>query len=305
MRVWLLLLCLPLWAESLVLPPRLLTHGPEMELTLSATEFPHEALYWRFVFEGRTLSQGTVNLDETGRALLRFQTPPPREGLPLALELRLSLSRNEAPSQGHKVWVFPEDPWFGGKDRLKALPLWLYDPMGDTAAWMERHAIPFRRVRDFGEVSSGVLLIGEGLPFRRYPDLMGRLTEVSGSGISVLVLPPADGLLDLPASGADSPRPEIRFIGMTFLEELDPRLQGGGFSARYYNLEADRGRVWLKPGAGEGWPWVRFREKGGAPVLFCGVSLTSYEHDSPAPQLLLQALLHHVREASPKTTKTP
>jgi len=298
-RALLLLLILPLWADFQVLPPRLLTHAPEMELTLSAPARPLQALSWRFVFERQTLAQGTVQLDAQGQAPLRFQTPPPRGGLPLELELILSRPQDGPAPQSHKVWIFPEEAWAGGKDWVKDWPLWLYDPTGDTAAWLERHKLPFRRIPDLSAVRDGALLVGEGMNLHQPPDWMDRLIELSSSGVPVLVLAPAKGMLDLSAARGEGAMAGMRFAGLEFVTARDPRLKAAGFPPLGFQLAADRGRVRLATGAEEGWSFVQIAWEGRAPLVFCGLPIITHDADSPAGILLLQTLLNALGERTP------
>ncbi len=290
--------------EMTVLPPRQLTHAQEMQVRIHAPNHAGKRIRFRFEFENKPLAEGTLGVELDGKARLVFEAPPPPAGLYTRLELLLSGSDAEAPVLKTTLWIFPDTPWFGEKQWLKDWPLWLYDPRGNTASWLERHEVPHTRVFDPARLGNGALLVGEGISFQRHCELVSQLHRLAGDGIPVLVLAPSRGVFDLPVFPKDGPPPNINFQGIEKVTELDPRLKGAGFSREYFNLHTVQDTWRIRANERQGWPWVEFYDEGGAPLLFCGVPLTTYEHDSPAPLLLLDAILRSLHTPPPNQRKT-
>lgn len=286
-------------AEISVRPPHLLYHAQEMQVTLHAPDHADQRIQFRFEFEDKPLTQGTIGVGPDGFASLTFTAPAPRPGIPLPLTLRLPGNQAQADEQKTTLWIFSEGSVFSEKRRLEEWPLHLYDPTGDTATWLEEHELPFRRVRDLASVNQGILLIGKGISFRRHADLFGRLRELSASGIPVLVLVPAKGNLILAEALQGAKQPDILFARLDKMTGWDPRLKNGGFSSQYFNLTSERGQVSVSMGADEGWSWLNIKDETGAALLLCGVDLTTYAHKSPAPLLLFQTILMHLQETAP------
>lgn len=308
---------LPLWlaagfvcmhtlaGDITVLHPHLLYHAEEMQVTLHAPDHADQRIPFRFEFEDKPLTQGTFGVGPDGFARLSFSAPAPRPGIPIPLTLRLPGIQAQAEEQKTTLWIFSEGSVFAEKHRLEEWPLHLYDPPGETAAWLTQHGIPFRRIRDITDVDSGVLILGEGISFRRHPDILENLLKHSTSGIPVLVINPAGGMLDLSSVFTGNPRPEFQLSGLDFLFENTPYLAGAGFAPHNFDLASERGEVRLSLRAEEGWPWLHITEKSGAPLLFSGVSLTTDKTNSPAPLLLFNALLKYLHQTSHKGGDAP
>lgn len=291
--------------EVTVLPPHVLTHEQEMRLTLHAPNVAGERIRFSFEFEKLPLAEGTVGIDQNGTAQLAFQAPLPKQGLSTKLTLRLSDPNTGKEIRTTSLWIFPEDAWSTGKRWLEEWPLHLYDPSGNTAVWLDQQEIPFQRIHDLATPAKGAVVVGEGLSLPNHPDFLEPLRDLAASGIPVLVLLPSPGTIDLPVAQDGQGVTGMYFREEGKLRQLDSRFPGAGFTQQYFNLLAEQGRVRIQVNSEEGWPWLEFMDEKGTQIVFCGTPILSYEHESPAPLLLLEKLLYSLYESTKTHRKNP
>jgi len=275
-----------------MLSPQQFTEGSVAEIRISAPDAAGRTLAWRILLENAPLAAGTLNITSEGVAKLLVEVPRLRTDDALPISLVIRDPEIKKPLSIIPLWIFPEDPIADLKSRLPEDQLFLYDPPGDTATWLEALDVPFTRCSRPEEAEGAVLLIGEGIRFTRHPDLAGVLRKLAGDGMSVLCLAPRDG--ELYAWDSDSgPLPETWQVdGPRFVENRDKRLVGLGLETQGFALEASDGEVRLKLNAETEWPWVEFHYAGGGSLRFCGVVLAASKHSSPAPQVLFKNLIN-------------
>jgi hypothetical protein len=273
---------------------------------------PVPSIAWELQAGERLLARQEVavtrNPDLPGEATIRFQAPSVREGVGLALQLKvttLSAGHQEA-SLARPLWVFGENPFVGGSAWLKGLDLRLFDP-GDTIGprWQQT-GCPARLVRRLEAVAPtppGTLVVGAGIAPARERGLWPSLLGLAGAGWRVLMLAPEAGAVELPGSqGTDLPVPQaLSFRRADVIGELDKRLDSlawppdGRVVVASLLLTAPRGRVLaeVEPSA-SGWPWLEAEFASGGRLIVCGFALVEAWEVSPTPRYLLAAVLRHL-----------
>ncbi|MEX2608235.1 MAG: hypothetical protein WD708_12910 [Kiritimatiellia bacterium] len=304
-------LCFVVWASGicrgdiLVHPPHLITEETRAELRISAPDLANEGLRWRVGMKNATLGEGTLRVDADGEARLILDMPALRAGEPLPLTLLVSGPDPARVLSETRLWVFPKDPLRDIKARLRARSLRLYDPEGGTEAWLKGMEVPYEQIFDALDAADGVLLVGEGVSFDTHSELAGKLRRLAASGVVVLCLRPRDGLADLldPDTG---PVPSTWTLSSeAFFTDLDPRLLGSGLVFQNFKPVADEERVRFNLHARTGWPWAEFHYPGGGVLAFCGAELTDPDVASPAPAVLLKALLRYLDSTHQPKGKKP
>jgi len=277
---------------------------------------------WNFsIVNRRTISSGETGLPAGGGKVgVRLRVPEIKDGVVLRARLRISvLAEGEEKAQAvydKTVWIFPEDPFTGRKKWLKGLKIVLFDPEKTTAGPLKKGKVPFEELNNpaaIGELKEGLLIVGEGVSFRDYPDLGEAMVRAAAGGLPVLCLAPAAGSLALP--GADNPRLPapggLAFRRADFITELDKRLDAeawppeGKVAIRGLLLKAEERtvvtEVTREPG---GWPWVEVNYPDHkSKLVVCGFGLLGKAWAAgPTPRFLLARLLEYV---APKAEDEP
>jgi hypothetical protein len=290
----------------------------DVELQLSEPADETKRITWSLeAVGGRALKRGDVFID-AGKSAARVscEFPPLRETVVLPLVFRATLVKTgvqkstvgagnavgERITLEHKVWVFPRSGWIRPRDAEAEPKLALFDPGATTAKLLTEAAAAFEptsNVAALGELKKSLVLVGEGLDFREYPDLGPALWRAAAAGNRVVCLAPASGSLPF-ADQPANPRPSSFLLRRDdVLTDLDVRfdaeLWSGAEGLRTVRF-APRGEgnvpsLEMTDDAGA-WPWleVRFADTGGALVV-CGFGLTEGWEKSPTPRYLLARLL--------------
>lgn len=271
---------------------------------------PGASLYWELTGNGRRLASGRAPLDEEGGIQVAVEAPDMREGLVFEARLRAGV-------------LSPDDDWISNRvtraldlvgrplvaargPRPAERDLKLYDPGGDTAAALDRAAIPYQRVDSIEApqvAGSDVLLLGEGSDLRGKRRLTGHLTQLAQAGLRVVALAPESLGLDLdgrqvgrsrPAALSLSRRPPDSARKAEWYRAWRARAgdagTGGLRIARYGSIS----RVAVA-GDDPGWHWLEaeYPRRGGRLVVYTESLLADWD-DSPSPRQQLLAILDHV-----------
>lgn len=294
------------FAEGItVLPPRQLTEGTAAKLRVSAPGHAGKTLVWRVGVRDTVLAGGGLRVGADGVAELILETPTLRTREALPLVLWISGPTPEAEAVETKLWVFPKDPLWELKLRLRERPLRLYDPPGRTARWLRALELPYERVDRPEDAADGTLLVGEAVSFADRPDLAGRLRQVASAGVKVLCLRPKDGHADVPEADAERAASVWSLAGEAFFVDRNPRLEGSGLGFQYVQPISRKDGVALDLRAATGWSWSEFRYPGGGVLAFSGAKLMESAGDSPASALWLETMLDFFDTHNPDRGKTP
>ena len=155
----------------------------ELRFTVKpATEWKGRAVWSLAADNDRTLTKGeadvTATADKPAEVVVKLRTPEVKPGVVLKTRLHVFLlaGGDTKPVATHErtLWVFPDDPFVNRRVWLKALKITLFDPEKTTAEALKKLEVPFEEsnnVAALAELKEGLLLIGEGVSFKDYPDL--------------------------------------------------------------------------------------------------------------------------------------
>ena len=270
---------------------------------------------WSLGAHRRAIARGeiavAVDPRQAARFAIRIDVPAVKEGvvMPVALSVALYAPGRAAPEATleKRLWVFPEDPFAHRKHWLKQLGIHLFDPEDKTRQVLEHARVPFTQtpnVDALGEITAGVLVVGEGTSFDDYRGLPEAMARAASRGVAVVCLAPSGGQFPVPGTEeAELPKPErIVLRRANIVRELDKRLDADGWPpdgkmlASTLTVRSDRGRVIAEAvESGAGWPWLeaRFAAKRGMLVV-CGFGIISKWDAGPTPRFLFARLLDHV-----------
>jgi hypothetical protein len=275
---------------------------------------------WSYTtLNNRTIQSGETDVTATperfGQVEIRFQAPDVKPGTTLRTRLRVSLipadGKNPDADLHKTIWIFPEDPFSGRKEWLKELKISLFDPEKTTAAALEKLDVPFDplpSVAAAGTLTQGILLIGEGVSFKDYPDLAITLARLAEAGRPVICLAPVAGTFPVPAPGITGPR-LFQWKKQGVIRELDKRLDAtawpprGTVVAHSFTLTAEDGIVVAEVAAGaDGWAWVEAEYPSHGRLVMCGFSMLGKPwYAGPTPRYLLACMLEHITRKPSKT----
>jgi hypothetical protein len=297
--------------------------GREVELSLtvkSAQAFQGRAA-WSVSIDQATLVRRTADISASpqrpGKLVIRFTTPPVREGVVLRAALAVRVLGADGKAQGgieRVLWIFPETPFAGRAKWLKDLDITLFDPAHTTAEVLTKAGVPFAEQNNLGslaELHKGILVIGEGASFKDEPALAPLLVKLSARGLPVLCLAPSDGTLTLPTDAANKERPEgLTLRRRSVITRLDKRLdavawaEDGKVVSTSLTLGIEDGALTGEVVAGEsGWPWLEMEHAGRGRLLVCGFGFVKHWAKSPTPRFLFAALLARLAGADQATTE--
>lgn len=284
-------------------------------------------LLWSLnAIDHRALERGEVRPAAGARNVrLRIRLPEVKEGVVYALLLRTALHATDDTKPvavaERKIWIFAESPWPDKQELLKNRKLTLFDPTESTAKLLTAEKVPFDDVRNvavLGELTEGLLLIGEGTDFREYPELAELLWQRAAAGVTVVCLAPTAGRLTLqPEQSRDIPS-NFRLRRNEAIAELDPRLDVGFWdidrpkSVGGLKLVGDSAGPLLETSdAASAWPWfeVHFGTDSGK-FICCGFRVVEGWSKNPAPRYLFARLLTSdfttpASQPEPEGTKKP
>jgi len=272
-------------------------------------------IVWRYAADGRTIARGEravkAGPSAPGITEVCFSVPPVKPGVIIQTTLSIcavsSGSDKEIANLDKTLWVFPDDPFAGRAEWLKALKIRLFDPSGATAKLFTEAGIPFTETRNSDALEGGgdsLLIVGEGVSFKEYRGLAANLIKAAAAGQSVLCLSPDSGDILLPGT-EDSALPQplsLIFSRRDFIKQLDKRLDAawrhpvGQAGESGLKLRGNRGSVIVEIAKdGGGWPLMETRyDKGHGKFVICGFGIVGAWADSPTPRFFLVKVLEHV-----------
>jgi hypothetical protein len=278
---------------------------------------------WLLVAKGRVLASGTAEAavapDKPALVVVERTLPPLTEGVVFPLQLKISFREAEAKKPAAELtqdlWLFSDNPFANRQKALAALEIKVFDPVGETTAALEKLEVPCERLTNsdaIADLSTGVLLVGEGTSLKDYPSIPRSFAKLAARGVEVICLAPADGEIPLPLQQKpdDGVPAQISLRRSDVIGELDKRLAAPRWVADASpvrsTLSVTSAGEEIKGEIGEaaiGWPWVEIRYAApGSRVRICGLGIIRDWERSPAPRYLLSRLLEPAENAA-RTSK--
>ena len=304
--------------------------GTQLKLgyTIDAPPGFQGRLSWSLSVDERTVARGETALegraDRQHRAAIEAKVPEVKEGV--VIEARLSVALHDAgrgaalARHQRRLRIFSPQPLAGRSGWLKQLNVTLFDPQGDTAAVLRRAGVPFEQFHNpaaLGELTRGVLVIGEGTSFVEHRGLPETMMRLAAGGVPVICLAPAAGTLPMPgAEAADLPKPRrVVLRRQDVIAALDKRLDAeawppdGRTATSTVSIVAEGQQVVGRVAKDEsGWPWIEVRyPRPRGTLLICGFGMIGRWDAGPAPRYLLARMLEFVtgRQPSPSNHVEP
>jgi hypothetical protein len=269
---------------------------------------------WAFAIDGVVVARREVNVtaaaDRPATVTVRYPLPAVRNGVVLRGQLGVRIlgpDGKERASVDKTVWIFPEDPFAGREEWLKARKITLFDPAKTTAPVWKKAGIPFEEQENaaaLGDLREGMLVIGEGVSLKGEPSLAETMLKVAGRGLPVLCLAPAEGVLPLPKSIQGVA--EVTLRRRSIITRIDKRLDDAAWPANgqvvfsSLVLSAEESTVAAEVVRGprqEGWPWLELGfEKTRGRLLVCGFGILEHWGAGPTPRFLLARLLERMSD---------
>jgi hypothetical protein len=293
----------------------------EFRYTVKAGKAWKGRAIWSLASENdRTLASGEADVTaDAGKPVeftVKLEAPEVKPGIVLKTRLRVQILAGGVakPDATHHraLWVFSQDPFANRKEWLKGLKIALFDPEKSTAGPLKKLAIPFDEIDSvpaLGAVKEGLLLVGSGVSFKDYPDLVETLSKAAANGLPVLCLAPAGGTMPAPGTARKAPRAQrVAWRRADHITTLDARLDAtawreGKVVTSTLTLKAEDGVVVAEAGTGEdGWPWLEaeFPTKKGH-LIVCGFGLIGKAWEAgPTPRYLFARILEVLSEKKEK-----
>jgi hypothetical protein len=276
---------------------------------------PQLRVVWTATVEGRVVARRELTLDGNPNGAtemaIKIRLPEIQSGAILSAVVSLSIEGKAMIEK--RLWIFPPDPFADHRKTLSALPIALFDPVGQTAERLKKLDIQFAGVHNLdllAEPRDGVLVIGEGISFDDYRQLPERLALSAARGNRVLCLAGTGGAFELPflAKSAGSTCTALRLRKADVIAEFDKRLDfrawpvDGRVQASGINFVGEHGRIVGSLTAGDaGWPWMEADLEHNGRIILCGFAIIDKWESSPAPRYLLR----HVLDRIAKEPQTP
>jgi hypothetical protein len=275
---------------------------------------------WTLSAANRTIRQGTAESvaarpGDGANLTIALSAPNLQPGVTLPTELRLTWQADRGERQQiQPVTMFSPDPFSVRHAALLQAKITLFDATGDTAEVFDRHKLPHSRVQSLAAIDQrdeGIIVVGEGMSFRKQPKLLPTLTRAAARGVSVLCLAPADGEFEFPeADSTRSSAARIAFEQASVVRRYDKRFDLLP-TLTYLAVESRRANVIVRSSdTGPGWSWfaAEYRSRqpadsNGQParLILCGLSIIRDWETTPVPRYLLVHLLAEL--AAPPTVK--
>jgi len=292
--------------------------GQEAQFGFSLVDGSGENLRvgWSLVSKGRILARGSSNAlcmgDGSEAMPYSFTIPIPklREGVVLPVELKITLAvEGQNLSFTHQLYIYSRDPFPAQKAFLEQAKIKLFDSDGKTAALLEENEIPHTRLLNLAAidlVTEGIVLVGEGVSFRKQRKLAKSLMQAASRGVSVLCLAPSEGDFPLMVDGHDLHIRPRRFAiaDGDFVRRYDKRFDTIA-SLSNLSLTSRRNEVVISVGEGaDHWSWLnldipaRKTDAADGRLMICCLGIVSRWDSSPVPRHLFAHLLQELTENS-------
>lgn len=244
---------------------------------------------WSASIQGRVLQRGE-QMAVHGHVRIPIRLPEPDPGLSIPVVIKAEIPSDAATRAAAEmqVQVFSHVVFNGQTERLRALEMRLFDPVGETARRLEESGLPFVRMRGYDPPPDrgSVWIVGEGVSFADYRGLFDALVAHAKDGGFVLCLAPSGGSFDVPGLGGLSESWPTRLVlsGTEIVPQLDKRLDSppwAGCASRPIAFAQGHGGRMMASVEGAGWHWIEAAYERGA-LYLCGLPLVACWEANPS-----------------------
>lgn len=288
----------------------------EIPIDIARNESTDHQLVWQFFIQGRRVASGQKAIDPgmlKTPPVITIDVPPLKSSLIVEAQLKLLILK----SAGQDIVAQHTEPFLlysphlydGRKSWLKNKNIVVFDPGGVTIDNLSKLEIPFNkmdRMESIAHMSSGLLIIGEGLELDGHRNLEKLAVEAASRGVGVLFLASLNAHIPLPGfqDAGSHQVSSIQFWTRDIFDQLSPVKkfnvrpalgdeQGPGLlvshnrADEYYALSSNE----------NGWPWleIRFRNSR-SKFIYLGVSMFSKWEESPIQRYYLFEIIKYITE---------
>ncbi len=277
---------------------------------------------WTLIANGRTLAQGNGKpmpvLNSKGSTsgsimIATVQLPTLNESVVLTAELKLTWSEN-GKTYDHKrsITLYSDDPFSSRQTLFEQANIQLFDLVGNTAERLDAHEIPYAVLPNLSAIDStnkGIILVGEGVSFRKQRQLAETLLLAAQRGLQVLCLAPSEGDFSLTVQSGNTRTQPSRVLleRDDFVLRYDKRFDTIARGSLWV-LTTKKNAVLFRAGAApdldplDSWALLtcdfpaRSEETPGGRLIVCSAGIIQRWNISPVPRYLfihfLQELTH-------------
>ena len=274
---------------------------------------------WSLFANGRTLARGNgkptpiIGTDgSTSGSIMSavIQLPTLNESVALAAELQiLWIEGGQTYRAKRSITLYSDDTSSSRQMLFEQAVIQLFDPVGKTAERLDAHAIPYGVLSNLSAIDStnkGIVLVGEGVSFRKQRQLAETLLLAAQRGLQVLCLAPSEG--DFPLTiddGKQQSRPRrLVFEQKAFVRHYDKRFDilpdPPLFSLTPHK---DKPVISIK-NVKNGWSWLSMEFEQAQPeqpagrLILCGSRIVARWEIGPVPRYLFAHILQELTESS-------
>lgn len=260
-------------------------------------------LAWSVHIQDRVVQRGE-RVTEGGDVGIpvRLPEPDPGRSIPVVLKAEIRASADAGAVAEMRLHVFSRSVFEGQTERLRALAVRLFDPVGETARRFEEAGLPFVRMRGYDPPPDrgAVWIVGEGVSFADYRGLFDALVTHAREGGFVVCLAPSGGTFEVPGLGArlESMPARLALAGEEIVRRFDKRLDSppwAGCKSRHPRFaQGPGGRMTISEEAA-GWRWLEVEYERGAFYL-CGLPVIACWNANPSACYLFASLLELIEK---------
>ncbi len=269
---------------------------------------------WSLVAGNRTLTRGSGKALVPGDSdipqyVVEIPTPPLRTSVVLPAEMRVTWIADGRKYQHNRpLYMFSRDPFAAQQALWEYVHIKLFDADGKTAILLDENEIPHSRLLNLSAidlVTEGIVLVGEGVSFRKQRKLPESLLRAAQRGVPVLCLAPSEGDFPLAIRRNGQPvRPSrLELERGDIVRRYDKRFDEIR-TVCHLSLESRRNEVVISAANGkDDWSWLNMEFPAEAPgmpsgrLIICGLGIVSLWDTSPVPRYLFVHLLEELTRA--------
>lgn len=269
---------------------------------------------WSLLAGDRTITRGSSEVrllggSDSPQLNVQIPTPPLRDSVILPVQLQMTWTAGGKKYQHNRpLYIFSRNPFATRKAFLKNAQIKLFDSDSKTVELLDKNEIPHTRLLNLSAidlVTEGIVLVGEGVSFRKQRKLSESLLRAAQRGVPVLCLAPSEG--DFPLAiqqDGQLTRPSRLVLERgEVVRRYDKRFDEVP-TICHLSLESRRNEVVISAANGkDDWSWLNMEFPAEAPgmpsgrLIVCGLGIVSHWDTSPVPRYLFVHLLEELTSA--------